>query len=303
MKETFAPSSVLLNSSAMATLAASGTAKPTMLRVTASLVGPGRAARLAVVIASARRQDQAAGQAECDERPRSDPHGWGVPPCPQASCVLSRLGWWRISESRPDRSTLTRFPVTDLGRRSPWRGGPFGRATKPRAPTAGEASRGADRRGDRPERSGRQPPWRWPRELAAPAGGDPAPGVGLSHADGGHGTRDGDHPGPRRRSSTPPRPTSSGSRPTCAAQGLTVEIHTPIGDAADAPLLGGRDDRTPTSSSSATSACTGAARFLGSVPNRVAHKAPCSVLIARTGVSRHAWATGSAPWTPIMHVT
>ena len=65
-------------------------------------------------------------------------------------------------------------------------------------------------------------------------------------------------------------------------QGLTVETHTPIGDAADglcsvaeaigADLIVVGNKRMH-----------GVARLLGSVPNRVAHKATCSVLIARTG--------------------
>ena len=44
----------------------------------------------------------------------------------------------------------------------------------------------------------------------------------------------------------------------------------------------------------------GAARLLGSVPNRVAHKAPSSVLIARTAERR---GTKALRRPPIMHVT
>ena len=61
-----------------------------------------------------------------------------------------------------------------------------------------------------------------------------------------------------------------------------METHTPIGDAADglcsvaeaigADLIVVGNKRMH-----------GVARLLGSVPNRVAHKATCSVLIARTG--------------------
>ena len=61
-----------------------------------------------------------------------------------------------------------------------------------------------------------------------------------------------------------------------------MEIHTPSATPPMRLLLGGRDGRTPTSSSSGNKRMTGAARLLGSVPNRVAHKATCSVLIART---------------------
>jgi nucleotide-binding universal stress UspA family protein len=64
-------------------------------------------------------------------------------------------------------------------------------------------------------------------------------------------------------------------------RGITVETHTPIGDAAeglcsvaetvDADLIVVGNRRMK-----------GAGRLLGSVPNKVAHHAPCSVLIAKT---------------------
>ena len=64
-------------------------------------------------------------------------------------------------------------------------------------------------------------------------------------------------------------------------RGLKVELHVPVGEAAaglcsvaetvgaDLIIVGNRRMK-------------GAGRLLGSVPNTVAHKAPCSVLIART---------------------
>ena len=66
-----------------------------------------------------------------------------------------------------------------------------------------------------------------------------------------------------------------------AKRGLSVEVHVPVGDAADgicsvaetvdADLIVVGNRRM-----------TGAGRLLGSVPNKVAHHAPCSVLIAKT---------------------
>jgi nucleotide-binding universal stress UspA family protein len=64
-------------------------------------------------------------------------------------------------------------------------------------------------------------------------------------------------------------------------QGLTVEIHTPVGDAADA-LCAVADTVTADLIVVGNKRMQGAARILGSVPNRVAHKAGCSVLITRT---------------------
>jgi nucleotide-binding universal stress UspA family protein len=64
--------------------------------------------------------------------------------------------------------------------------------------------------------------------------------------------------------------------------GVEIEVHAPKGDAADAVIdvaneqdadlivLGSRGMR-------------GARRVLGSVPNKVSHRAPCDVLIVQTG--------------------
>ena len=64
--------------------------------------------------------------------------------------------------------------------------------------------------------------------------------------------------------------------------GLSVEIHTPIGDAADG-LCSVAETIDADLIVVGNKRMQGVARLLGSVPNRVAHKASCSVLIARTG--------------------
>ena len=64
-------------------------------------------------------------------------------------------------------------------------------------------------------------------------------------------------------------------------KGLTVETHTPVGEAADA-LCAVADAVEADLIVVGNKRMQGAARLLGSVPNRVAHKATCSVLIART---------------------
>jgi len=64
-------------------------------------------------------------------------------------------------------------------------------------------------------------------------------------------------------------------------RGVSVEVHTPLGDAAGA-LCAGAETVHADLIVVGNKRMTGAARLLGSVPNRVAHKAPCSVLIART---------------------
>jgi nucleotide-binding universal stress UspA family protein len=64
-------------------------------------------------------------------------------------------------------------------------------------------------------------------------------------------------------------------------RGLSVEIHTPLGDAADA-LCSVAETVDANLIVVGNKRMKGAARLLGSVPNRVAHKAPCSVLIAHT---------------------
>jgi nucleotide-binding universal stress UspA family protein len=66
------------------------------------------------------------------------------------------------------------------------------------------------------------------------------------------------------------------------AQGLDVETHTPVGDAADA-LCSVAETVSADLIVVGNKRMQGAARILGSVPNRVAHKAVCSVLITRTG--------------------
>jgi nucleotide-binding universal stress UspA family protein len=65
------------------------------------------------------------------------------------------------------------------------------------------------------------------------------------------------------------------------AQGLTVAVHTPVGEAADA-LCAVADEVEADLIVVGNKRMHGAARLLGSVPNRVAHKASCSVLITRT---------------------
>jgi nucleotide-binding universal stress UspA family protein len=63
--------------------------------------------------------------------------------------------------------------------------------------------------------------------------------------------------------------------------GLAVEIHACTGDASDA-LCSVAETVEADLIVVGNKRMQGAARLLGSVPNRVAHKAPCSVLIART---------------------
>jgi nucleotide-binding universal stress UspA family protein len=64
-------------------------------------------------------------------------------------------------------------------------------------------------------------------------------------------------------------------------KGLTVEVHTPVGDASDA-LCGVAETVDADLIVVGNRRMHGAGRLLGSVPNRVAHKAHCSVLIAAT---------------------
>lgn len=63
--------------------------------------------------------------------------------------------------------------------------------------------------------------------------------------------------------------------------GLAVEVHACIGDASDA-LCSVAETVEADLIVVGNKRMQGAARILGSVPNRVAHKAGCSVLIART---------------------
>jgi nucleotide-binding universal stress UspA family protein len=64
-------------------------------------------------------------------------------------------------------------------------------------------------------------------------------------------------------------------------RGLDVEVHVSVGEPADA-LCGVAETVGADLIVVGNKRMQGAARLLGSVPNRVAHKAPCSVLIART---------------------
>lgn len=63
--------------------------------------------------------------------------------------------------------------------------------------------------------------------------------------------------------------------------GLTVEVHVCTGEASDA-LCSVAETVEADLIVVGNRRMQGAARLLGSVPNRVAHKAGCSVLIART---------------------
>ena len=71
-----------------------------------------------------------------------------------------------------------------------------------------------------------------------------------------------DHGGGRR---VRQEPTSTRSPTDLRSQGLTVEIHTPIGDAADG-LCSVAETMEPTSSSWATSACTASAGCSAAFP-------------------------------------
>ena len=64
-------------------------------------------------------------------------------------------------------------------------------------------------------------------------------------------------------------------------RGLDVEVHVSVGEASDA-LCRVAETVEADLIIVGNKRMSGASRLLGSVPNRVAHKAPCSVLIART---------------------
>ncbi|HZN89547.1 MAG TPA: universal stress protein [Thermoleophilaceae bacterium] len=67
-----------------------------------------------------------------------------------------------------------------------------------------------------------------------------------------------------------------------AAQGIDVEIHAREGDPADA-ILDVAEEMNADLIVVGNKGMTGAKRFLlGSVPNKVSHHAPCSVMIIRT---------------------
>jgi nucleotide-binding universal stress UspA family protein len=74
------------------------------------------------------------------------------------------------------------------------------------------------------------------------------------------------------------------ARQTAQAAGVTkVETFARLGDAADA-ILDVAEEQSSDLIVVGNKGMTGATRFLlGSVPNRVSHHAPCSVLIVRTG--------------------
>jgi nucleotide-binding universal stress UspA family protein len=66
------------------------------------------------------------------------------------------------------------------------------------------------------------------------------------------------------------------------AAGVPVELYARQGDAADA-ILDVAEERNADLVIVGNKGMTGAKRFLlGSVPNRISHHAPCSVLIIRT---------------------
>jgi nucleotide-binding universal stress UspA family protein len=66
------------------------------------------------------------------------------------------------------------------------------------------------------------------------------------------------------------------------AQGVEVQVHARQGDPADA-ILDVAEEQTADLIVVGNKGMTGAKRFLlGSVPNKVSHHAPCSVLIVRT---------------------
>jgi nucleotide-binding universal stress UspA family protein len=66
------------------------------------------------------------------------------------------------------------------------------------------------------------------------------------------------------------------------AQGVEVQVHARQGDPADA-ILDVAEEQTADLIVVGNKGMTGAKRFLlGSVPNKVSHHAPCSVLIIRT---------------------
>jgi nucleotide-binding universal stress UspA family protein len=64
-------------------------------------------------------------------------------------------------------------------------------------------------------------------------------------------------------------------------KGIDVEVHVCTGDASEA-LCAVAETVAADLIVVGNKRMQGAARLLGSVPNKVAHKAPCSVLIART---------------------
>ena len=69
---------------------------------------------------------------------------------------------------------------------------------------------------------------------------------------------------------------------TATAQGVEIETYARQGDPADA-LLDVAEERNADLIVVGNKGMTGAKRFLlGSVPNKVSHHAPCSVLIVRT---------------------
>ena len=64
-------------------------------------------------------------------------------------------------------------------------------------------------------------------------------------------------------------------------EGIDVDIHTAVGDPADV-IVRRADDIGADLIVVGSKGMRGTRRILGSVPNRVAHKAGCHVLIAKT---------------------
>ena len=65
------------------------------------------------------------------------------------------------------------------------------------------------------------------------------------------------------------------------AGGLNIEVHGPKGDAASA-IVGVAEEMNADLIVLGSKGMQGASRVLGSVPNKVSHRAPCDVLIVQT---------------------
>jgi nucleotide-binding universal stress UspA family protein len=70
-------------------------------------------------------------------------------------------------------------------------------------------------------------------------------------------------------------------RAQATAHDVDLEVHAPKGDAADA-LLEAAKDHNADLIVLGSRGMRGARRVLGSVPNKVSHRAPCDVLIVQT---------------------
>ena len=71
------------------------------------------------------------------------------------------------------------------------------------------------------------------------------------------------------------------ARDDARAHDLEIEVHAPKGDAADS-LISAAKENDADLIVLGSRGMRGARRVLGSVPNKVSHHAPCSVLIVRT---------------------